>query len=155
MKIVKIDEARQHLGTAARWLYDEWGRHMPDGSVVRAEKAIGTMPDGRGLPASFLAFIDHDEPVGIARLIEDDLETRLNFSPWLASVFVPPPFRGQGIGSQLCEHVVHEAQRLGFSTLYLFTRDRENFYSRQGWIVVERTAYQGQGIVIMKKIPGE
>jgi GNAT superfamily N-acetyltransferase len=151
MIIVRIDEAMHHLETVAMWLFDEWGQHMPNGSISRAKKTLGAMPDARGLPVSFLA-IDDNEPIGIARLIIDDMENRKDIFPWLASVFVPPKFRGRGIGTRLCNRVVEQAHCLGFSSIYLFTPDRERFYSRQGWAVAERTTYRDKDIVILKKL---
>jgi GNAT superfamily N-acetyltransferase len=154
MRIIRIEKARQHTGTVARWLYDEWGQHLPDGSISKAEKALSSPPDANGLPVSFLA-VDDDEPVGIARLVVDDMETRQNLSPWLASVFVPLQFRGRGIGSRLCERVIEEARRLDFPYIYLFTPDRESFYAQQDWCIFDRTVYRGKDIVIMKKNLGE
>ena len=154
MRIVRIEEVQEHVETIAKWLYDEWGQHTPNGSISRAEKDLRTMPDARGLPVSFIA-VDDNAAVGIARLIANDMETRKDIFPWLASVFVPVQYRGRRIGSQLCGRVDNEAHRLGFPCIYLFTPDRERFYSRQGWAVAERATYRGKDIVIMKKNLGE
>jgi N-acetylglutamate synthase-like GNAT family acetyltransferase len=90
-----------------------------------------------------------DQPAGFASLLEHDMETRMELSPWLASVLVAAAYRGQGIGSALSERVVEEARNLGVSELYLFTFDREDFYARMGWVLREQTKYLGGQVSVM------
>lgn len=151
MQIMRLEHEPQLIPIVAGWLYEEWGRHLPDGSVARAERLLRAAPDDRDLPVSLIALHD-GAPVGVARLIVDDMETRPDLSPWLASVFVLNEMRGQGIGSTLCHQVTDEARRLGFSSLYLFTPDREAFYARQGWDAMERTVYREKNVVIMRRM---
>ena len=47
------------------------------------------------------------------------------------------------------QRVVQEARALGFDTLHLFTPDKEAFYARLGWSVLERTCYRGHQVVVM------
>jgi N-acetylglutamate synthase-like GNAT family acetyltransferase len=77
------------------------------------------------------------------------MDIRLDLSPWLASVLVMRGYRRQGIGSALTERVVEEARVLGVHTLYLYTYDQEQFYSRRGWSVLDRIEYRGEPLVIM------
>jgi GNAT superfamily N-acetyltransferase len=65
------------------------------------------------------------------------------------SLFVLPQFRGLGIAKQLIHRVIQLAKRLGYSTLYLWTEDKQNMYSRMGWKVFENTEYAGAKITIM------
>jgi GNAT superfamily N-acetyltransferase len=57
--------------------------------------------------------------LGSAMLIARDMDTDPEYSPWVAGVFVSPTHRRRCIGRALSEHVLHEAARLGFATLYL------------------------------------
>ena len=50
------------------------------------------------------------ELFGSAAIIEHDMDTRMELSPWLASVFVAPEFRKRGIGSKLVTHVMEQAK---------------------------------------------
>lgn len=90
------------------------------------------------------------EVVGSASLISSDLATREALSPWLASVFVKDSERCRGIGTLLVKAVIDEARRLGFSSLYLFTPDRERFYQRLGWVTIEESDWQETPVVIMQ-----
>lgn len=154
MNIVRLEEYPEHTITVAGWIYKEWGRNLPNRSVTRAENALRTMPDLTGLPVSLIALYD-EAPVGVARLVRQDMDTRKAFSPWLASVFVPVQFRGRGIGTELSKAAAAEAEKLGFTKLFLFTPDRETFYTRQGWKTIERVIHKDKQVVVMKIEFGE
>jgi N-acetylglutamate synthase-like GNAT family acetyltransferase len=59
------------------------------------------------------------------------------------NVYVQPKYRPQGFGSAVNKKSLDEARRIGISELYLYTRDREGFYSRLGWEIVEQVTYRG------------
>lgn len=149
MKIVRLEEFPEHILTVAEWLYKEWGRNLPNGSVTRAEEALSTTPDTSGLPVSFTA-LSEGIPVGVARLVKHDMDIQKGLSPWLASVFVPVEYRGRGIGTELCKMAVAEAKNLGFAKLFLFTPDKESFYTRQGWNTIECVIYKDKQVVVMQ-----
>jgi GNAT superfamily N-acetyltransferase len=90
----------------------------------------------------FLAVDDSAQPVGCASLVEHDMLTRPELSPWLAGVFVPREHRRRGIGAALVERVVQEARSLGVQRLYLYTPGFGALYLRLGWSVLERTFYR-------------
>jgi predicted N-acetyltransferase YhbS len=88
--------------------------------------------------------------LGSASLIVHDMDTRPDLSPWLASVFVAPEHREQGIGTALVRRVIEEAQTLSVPNLYLFTTpDKRDFYARLGWKLLEHARYRGYQQVVM------
>ena len=87
--------------------------------------------------------------IGTASLIEHDVPTRAELTPWLASVYVDPRFRKRGIGSALVRAVLQEARNLGLEKLYLITPDQVPFYRRQGWQEMEEIVYRGEAVTIM------
>jgi N-acetylglutamate synthase-like GNAT family acetyltransferase len=64
------------------------------------------------------------------------LEGHEDLTPWLGGVFVGSDFRRQGIGATLCATVEDDARSREISTLYLFTLDKQAWYSRLGWTVL-------------------
>jgi N-acetylglutamate synthase-like GNAT family acetyltransferase len=100
------------------------------------------------IPKTFVA-LENDQIVGTASLVEDDMPTRPELTPWLAAVYVLPEFRHRGIGLALVKAAMREAEALGVERLYLFTPDRVRFYNRLGWKVIEHTEYRGQNVTIM------
>ena len=84
------------------------------------------------LPIAWVAHAN-GQLLGTAALRVHDLEGREDLTPWLGGVFVGSQFRRQGIGAALCATVEDAARSRGIQTLYLFTLDKQAWYSRQGW----------------------
>jgi len=141
MTIEYLADHREFITTIAQWLHDEWGYLRPnetvDNRIARVERACGH----RQIPTTLVA-VDGDEPVGCASLIERDMLTRSELSPWLAGVFVPGEHRRRGIGAALVGGGVAEARSLGVPRLYLYTPGSGTLYLRLGWSVVEHTFYR-------------
>jgi len=149
MKLMSPSAVPELVRTVAGWLYAEWGCKVPGRSIDTAESSLRQDPGADGLPSSIIAVLA-DEPVGVARLVATDLESRPDLSPWLASVYVHADKRNRDIGSILCSGIVEIARRNGFHTLYLFTPDRASFYQRQGWSVMGDERHQGVRVTLMK-----
>lgn len=164
-----IDYLADHPGfipTLAHWHHEQWKHLNPGGSVeeriAQLQAHLGTprMSWGQGqIPTTFVAVslpdgpgseMDRVEVLGSASLIAHDMDTHPELSPWLASVFVAPEHRGQGLGTALVRRVIQEAETVGVAQLYLFTTpDKHGFYARLGWSLIERTRYRGYQQIVM------
>jgi N-acetylglutamate synthase-like GNAT family acetyltransferase len=100
------------------------------------------------IPTGFVALLGTDV-VGLACLVESDIESHQHLTPWLASVLVSPDHRRRGIGSALSERATEEAWALRVPKLYLFTFNKERFYARLGWSTLENARYAGMPGTIM------
>jgi len=148
VNIVDLKKAPEHLSILANWHQREWGHLYPGRSLKdRVEKMSAYLNDDL-IPSTFVAF--EGEVKGSAAIVESDMETRTNLSPWLASVFVKSDFRKKGIGSALVRYVMKAAKKADIKELYLFTEHNELFYKRLGWIVFENILYHNQPVTIMK-----
>ncbi|CAA6820596.1 MAG: GNAT family N-acetyltransferase [uncultured Thiotrichaceae bacterium] len=95
-------------------------------------------------------FAEEDGVVlGSAAIIESDMETHPEYTPWMASVFVAPEHRRKGIGSTLVKHVVAETKKTAYKTLYLFTPDQQDLYKSLGWKQLQNENYRGSDVAIM------
>ena len=148
MKIAYLADHPNVIPASARWLYDQWGHLSPGRSVEGVETELHNSCNRDSIPLAVVALSD-TEPVGIACLIQHDMDTRKDLFPWLANVFVSPKHRRNGIGTALTKRIMGKCKTLGIGTCYLFTPDRETFYSRLGWTVLERTEYRGEQSVMM------
>ncbi len=148
MRIEYLADDLDCLETLAGWHHAEWHHLNPGDTVEKRQGRMRAHLAKRQIPTTFVAF-DGDTLLGSACLLADDMHQHRDLTPWLASVFVAPEHRGGGVGSALVRRVVEEARALGVETLYLYTPDREGFYARMGWSVLERTEYMGVEVVIM------
>ena len=148
MRIEYMADHRDAIPMLARWHQDEWASRTPHLSlgerIARLENLVGR----HEIPTTFVALVE-DRPAGFACLVAHDMETRRYPSPWLASVLVAPPYRRRGIGSALSEWVAEEARDLGANDLFLYTFNKEAFYTRLGWKVLARTDYLGASVAVM------
>ena len=136
-----LAEHREFIPTVAYWLHAEWG-HLHPGETVedraaRVERACGRLE----IPTTFVALVG-DQLLGSASLVEHDMTTRPELTPWLSGVFVAPEHRRRRVGAALVERVVEEARALDTQRLYLYTPGSGALYLRLGWSVVERTFYR-------------
>lgn len=151
MHILNIQVQPHHIPEVAGWLFTEWGHLTPGSSVERTIQRLTERCRTDDLPATFIA-TDGDDVVGTVSLVPHDLKTRMDLTPWIASVFVKPESRGRGIGSQLVGFAEAEAQRRNISTMYLFTPNKQRMYARLGWNTVEEVEYRGEHVTIMHKL---
>jgi predicted N-acetyltransferase YhbS len=148
MKIEHLAEHVAAIPTLARWVHAEWGHLLPHETLETHILEFERRTKCHTIPQTFVA-LENDKVVGAASIIENDMSTRKEFSPWLAAVYVAPQFRNRGIGSKLVQAAMREAEALGVEKLYLFTPHRVSFYRRLGWKACERTEYRGDNVTVM------
>jgi GNAT superfamily N-acetyltransferase len=132
----------------AAWHYGEWSVLLPGWSYDDGLAELRTHIGRRQVPTTYVV-LDGVEPVGSASFVVNDPDIWLEYSPWLASVFVAPAWRGKGVGSLLVARAVEDARLLGLDEIYLYTTQQQAFYSRTGWVERERAIYNGHCVTRM------
>lgn len=148
MKIINLKEDPQYLETLANWHHNEWSYLNPGSSLSDRLKMMSQYLNEDLIPSTFIAK-NNDELLGSAALIDSDMDTHKEFSPWLASVYVSPRHRGKGAGSLLVKCIMDLARENGVYELYLFTPNKEEFYKRLGWERLAKEDYRGSSVTIM------
>ena len=148
VEIINLKDEPEHLTTLARWHQHEWSFLNPGETLEERILRMQPYLNADFIPSTFIA---KDKCLlGSAAIVANDMDTRLELTPWLASVFVTPEKRQHGLGSKLVLHVMKQAKREGITTLYLFTPDKQNFYAKLGWITKSIEQYQGHEVTIMQ-----
>lgn len=149
MNIINLSDAPQHIPTIAAWHQTQWGYLNPGSSVESRIIKMQRYIKGAAMPTMYIC-VDGKTVLGTAALVESDMDSHPELSPWLASVYVDAAYRKRGIGAKLVKQVVAEARAQGFSTLYLFTPDQAHFYQELGWQFIALEAYRGSDATLMK-----
>lgn len=138
------------IEACAAWNYAQWGVFSPYRLADSVELFMRAAEDDGALPLTLIA---HREayPLGMASLVQRDGDMRPELGPWLASVFVHPNARRQGIADRLIEAIIRLARARGESRLYLFTPDCQALYERHGFRALETARYRGRFCTIMVK----
>jgi len=155
VSIAYLADYPQFLPTVANWVYTEWGHHNPLLTLQDFEGTFRTHLARGAIPLTVIALLD-DLPAGTASIRVEDMDIHPELSPWLAAVYVPTDHRNKGIGSKLVGAIENIARSLGIGRLYLWTPDKEHFYSQLNWSVIERPVHLHQKVVLMAKtiLPG-
>ena len=148
IEVVNVCEQPQYLPTLARWHHEQWSYLNPD---VSLDQRIGKMQshlEGLFIPSTYL-ILTQGKLAGSAAMVRRDMDTHPELSPWLASVFIAPEFRRQGLGSRVVSRVMAEANAHAVEQLYLFTPDQVPFYKKLGWETLTQENYRGAEVTVM------
>ncbi|CAN5599193.1 GNAT family N-acetyltransferase [soil metagenome] len=150
VRISYLIDCPEYIPQLAEWLFAHWGAVLGEQtSETRAEKLKAHLNRDR-LPIAWVAHAN-GQLLGMAALRAHDLEGREDLTPWLGGVFVSPHFRRQGIGAALCARVEDLARGREIQTLYLFTLDKQAWYTRLGWTIFGPCVWQQRPGEIMCK----
>jgi N-acetylglutamate synthase-like GNAT family acetyltransferase len=140
------------LSTLLEWQHREWGDLRHGETVEKRRARLESSCNRDRIPLTVVA-LDDGEVLGSASLVLHDMETRMELTPWLASVFVGEPYRRKGIGAELVRRIMDEAGKLDVALLYLYTVHSEKLYAALGWTLQEYTSYREQKVAIMTYTP--
>lgn len=138
-----------HLDAVVDWLWQEWGTEKLTREQI-SQYLMHSVSSGQLFPSTYLAFLG-TIPVGSVSIVRCDLPIRSQLTPWIASVIVAKDQRGKGIGTRLLRYAERKLRAHGWPRVYLYTRDKEDYYLAKGYEVIERTAYLDHAISIMMK----
>jgi len=152
-RTIKIEFLGQHpefMPELAKLQFDEWRHFSPGRSLEDRLTMMRAMAESDELPCMVVAF-DANGLIGSAALVHDDMSTRKDLSPWLASVYVKSEFRRKGIATILIGHIEKLAVQGGIRKLYLYTEHARDLYASLGWVELQVVEYQGINVAIMSK----
>lgn len=90
-----------------------------------------------GIPIALVAHRD-GRYLGSVLLIDNDLDARPAYSPWIAALWVEPAFRRRGVGRSLVAAAIEEAGRHGCRVCYLgATEANTPYYLAMGFGLIE------------------
>jgi predicted N-acetyltransferase YhbS len=154
MRIDYLVDHPEAVSLLAAWHHNEWRELLPGWTHDQALAELRSHTGQRQIPTTFVA-LEEDRLIGSASLLTADLDGWEHLSPWVASVYVVPECRGQGIGRRLIARTVAEAHALGVAAVYLFTAGQEAYYARLGWSPLTRTRHHSHEVLIMWRPTGD
>src|SRR4029434_3824061 len=142
----------EYIPQLAQWLFEEWGAILGEKTLEARIKKLNAHMNRDQLPVAWVAHAN-EQPLGTAALRVHDLEGREDLTPSVGGVVGGMQFRRRGIGEALCATVENAARSRGIQTLYLFTLDKQAWYSRLGWTVLGPCVWHERTREIMRKQP--
>jgi GNAT superfamily N-acetyltransferase len=148
-EIVTTAERPELVAVAAEWIWREWAR--PKGRAL--ERVVARMAARRAAcgPEQTFVLLDRGQPAATASLVHEDLDARPDLTPWLASVFVHPDFRGRGHAPRLVRAVEASCVAAGVATLYLNSNTAVPLYARLGWREIGEAPSGAETVTLMRR----
>ncbi len=147
-EITRLKPNSLELQICAEWRYDaflkSYGYSLLD-SGAQLNK-LATQPDE--YETALIALVD-GRIAGICLLVLHEFEPLHDVSPWLASLYVAPEYRNQGVARKLVVAIEEQARSNGVARLHLYTGDAEEFYLKCGWSLAERGITDGEPYAFM------
>jgi GNAT superfamily N-acetyltransferase len=150
VEITYLSDHPAFVRPLAEYLLEHWRTITPEQTLESRSERLLSHCNRDVLPIAWVAY-DRQQALGTAALRIHDLEGREDLTPWLGGVYVRPDTRRQGVGKALCSVVEQKAASLGFRELFLFTLDRQDWYSSLGYDRAEPCTWRGHPGVIMRK----
>ena len=148
MEIFDLNEVEYCIPTLAAWHHAEWSHLYPGDTLGKRIQRMQEYLTMEAVPRTFVG-IEDGQPLGSGAIIPNDMETRKDLTPWLASVYVDEAYRRRGLGAQLVRRVMEHARTSGIQDLYLFTPDQAPFYAGLGWQILSTEEYLGEHVTVM------
>lgn len=152
--IMRIEYLADHIHTIpelAKLHCEFFGRFNAEMTPESRAEQLGRRIGKTSIPMTLVALVQ-ETPIGSASIVEQDLDSRPDLSPWVASVVVRLDHQRQGVGTALMRRIENEAMKLGIKKLYLFTPDMEAFYTTLDWMVVGQEMFKGRfEVTLMEK----
>lgn len=137
------------LPIVAKWLWQEWARHKGR-SIEQVITRLAARQATLGPEQTFVV-LDRDTPAATASLVHHDLDPRPDLTPWLASVYVDPAYRGRGHAVRLVHAVEAAAMAGGIRRLWLHSEHAAGLYAKLGWIADGPEVDHGHAVTLMHR----
>jgi len=149
---MKIDYLAAHpefIPVLSQWFLREWRDFYGDKSWETVAETFYERLNRSKIPLSLIAFED-GRLFGTISLLEESITTHKHLTPWLGALYVSEEQRRHGIGKQLIEAGLGEAAKLEIEKVFIGIRKAEDYYTKIGWKLVERTNFYDEEISIMR-----
>lgn len=99
IEIVDLANEQKYIKDVSEWIWKEWskenGAKLED--VIYRTKHSMSKND---VPKMFIAKYNN-EVIGVVSLWVNDLKSRQDLSPWMATLYVKEEYRNKGVGKKL------------------------------------------------------
>lgn len=96
-KIVQLQDYPHFAEQCSQWDDAAWPRNPEIEDFFADHYHLAAENNGNEVPMVWVALTSDNMPIGMVSLIADDHPDYLHLSPWLASAFVLPEYRGKGV----------------------------------------------------------
>ncbi len=154
MQLSLLLKEQEYTAQVAAWEHAEWSFLLPDETLPEAHERLASQRRD-ALPLTLIALEPGPDTgsglLGCVTLDQTDLPSHDDLTPWLASLYVPPAFRGRGVGRRLADAVGELAKARGHPKLYLYTWEHKARYARWGFRTLRKGSVAGRDVIVVAR----
>lgn len=153
MNVASLRKHAEHVPELAKIYFDTWGYINPAETLAEITAHLTEVYASsiEAMPETFVA-VESGRLLGAATLQQKTrLFPHIDWTPWLAGVYVKPEHRSRGIAALLIREVESAASVAGYETLHLCTHEHEAYYKRAGYETIEIRNFRQDKTFIMAK----
>lgn len=155
-QIVHASTQPQRLPELAQWHHREWGHLYDDWTEQIALQELQSHTDPDAAVDTTWLMLRNDTLCGSVSLVREDAPALRHLTgPWLASLWIAPDLRRQGLGAMLVRHVIGHAHDHAIPMLRLFSPRNELWYRKLGWQREHAAELLGQTVIVMSCLPAQ
>ncbi len=148
MQIDLLARHPQHLPQVAQWCAQSWPDYYSNGDIEVAKRFHSRTLRTDRVPLGLIA-LDGERLIGTVTLLEEDMDIRPIYTPWLGCLYVDPEYRGQSVAQALINAAVNNAADIGVPCLFVWSEMLGPAFARRGWQVLERVQFRGKEVAIL------
>lgn len=151
LEIKYLKDCPEYIKTCAEWSFSSWGHYTPERTFADFIKSRQEYLNDYKLPLTMIALYNNI-PVGMCSLAANR-GILPELTPWLATLYVTPEYRSQGIGKALEQAICNKAKSLGFDKIYCFTSDLSiiSWYQENGWSIRCNSEIHDHTVIVLEK----
>lgn len=131
MKFYKLKDKKEYKENVGENVYKAFIQGKKDMTLEDVMNKLETVET--------IVAVEDNKYLGSVAIFENDLTSRKDLIPWLASLIVTPESRDKKVGAKLMDQVKIEVKKQGYDKLYLRTGNAHEYYLKRGWNLVEMT----------------
>jgi Acetyltransferase (GNAT) family len=141
---------QEYTTALARWSFNLQSQYSSKCTIKSQIKKYKSSCHDERLPLTLIALNENQKLVGMCSVKKHNNYTP-QLTPWLHSLYVPPPYEGYNIENQLTDAIKQIAKEMNFNSLYsVIAPDLRPCYEKQGWSLFSKEKWHHQRIFIMQ-----
>ncbi|MDO9333185.1 MAG: GNAT family N-acetyltransferase [Dehalococcoidales bacterium] len=158
IQIAYLADHTQFVPAVVEAIWNEWkGIYVEYYSMRTLEQAIEEISRDQlnrdQLNSTYVVLID-GQLAGTAQLLTEDTPAGFHYHgtrPWLASLYIFPPFRGRGLVKVLVEALVRRCENWGFESCWLITQHLQQTYKKLAFRTIETCEVYAHEYTVMRR----
>lgn len=143
---------KQFVKKISQWCYDNWTHECHDAKIYNKHEYEDYVKNKDECYLHFISIHKESNQIcGCVSVVKNDISTYLNYGPWVASLYVCPQYRNNGISKMLLSYLIEYLKvKREYPKIYLWTKKNTlSLYLKFEFRIIKEMTYLDNQIYIM------